>query len=440
MTRPGEHRDHIAVVGAGLAGLRAAERLRELGFSGELTIIGAERHAPYHRPALSKQFLTGDLSARELTLATYVDLEAEWRLGTTVQRLDPARRLLYVHGEPPLRYDGLVIATGSRSRGLADAPHRDGRVHLLRTLDDAEALQRALAADSEPCVIVGGGFTACELASTLRELGRDVIVVSRSPSLLDGSLGPTMGAGITRLHQDKGVRVLLGTEVRNWVPGDWGIGVHLSDGTFTVAGNVILAVGGVPEADWLHGSGLDCSDGVLCEPTCHVAGATDVVAAGDVARWPNHRFDSTPRRVEHWLNAVEMGRAAAESLLRGRASAVPFEPMPRFWSEQFGIRLQAAGLPGLGDRTVRLSGDACAGKGVLGYFAGETLVGLLGRESPRTVLHWTQQLTEWTNPAPAPADPTVLDRLRMLRHRRRDRQATGMHRAVADCFPYTESA
>jgi NADPH-dependent 2,4-dienoyl-CoA reductase/sulfur reductase-like enzyme len=387
-------RERVVVVGAGLAGLRAAEHLRELGFDGELVIIGAESHPPYHRPALSKQFLTGALRARDLMLASHVELDAEWRLGMPVQRLDPVRRLVYVHGEPPLRYDGLVIATGVRARRLPGAPHRDPHVHLLRTIDDAQALHRFSHIADGPCVIVGGGFTACELASTMRELGRDVILVSRSSSLLGAAVGPTMGVAVTKLHRDRGVRVWLRTEVRNWVPRDWGIGVHLTNGQFVVAGSVVVAVGGEPETDWLHGSGLDVSDGVLCESTCHVAGAADVVAAGDVARWPNHRFGAPPRRVEHWLNAVEMGRAAARNLLVGRAGALPFMPIPRFWSEQYGERFQAAGIPALGRQAVQLEGDARTGAGVVGYLAGGAPVGVLGRESPRAMLRWTAELDD----------------------------------------------
>lgn len=387
-------RARVVVVGAGLAGLRAAEHLRELGFDGELVIIGAETHRPYHRPALSKQFLTGDLAARDLALDSYVDLDADWRLGTPVQRLDPVARLLYVHGEPPVRYDGLVIATGVRARWLEGAPHRDPRVHLLRTIDDAEALRRAPMADDGPCVIIGSGFTACELASTLRDQGRDVVLVSRSDSLLGKALGPGLGQVITRLHRERGVRVCLNTEVRHWVPVERGVGLQLTDGQVLVAGSVVVAIGGVPETDWLYGSGFDLSDGVLCASTCHVVGAEDVVAAGDVARWPNLRFDGVPRRVEHWLNAVEMGRAAARNLLTGRSGAVPFTPIPRFWSEQYGQRWQASGMPSLGEEVVSLEGDPFTGRGALGYLADGALVAVLGRESPRAMLRWTAELND----------------------------------------------
>ncbi|WP_020659030.1 NAD(P)/FAD-dependent oxidoreductase [Amycolatopsis benzoatilytica] len=384
-------RERIVIAGAGLAGLRTAERLRELGFSGELVIAGAELHQPYHRPALSKQFLAGQLGRRELTLHSHVDLDADWRLGRSVRRLDAQRRLVQIGRAKPIRYDGLVIATGVRARTPHGVP-RHPRVRVLRTIDDAEAMQRLLLADDLPCVVIGGGFTATELASTLAEQRRDVVLVSRSGALL-GGLGPEIGDGVTELHRRHGVDVQLDTQVKHWVPGEHGVGLYLTGGRFLFAGLVVLAVGGEPETDWLAGSGADIEDGVLCGPTCHVAGLPDVVAAGDAARWPVRRGQS-PRRIEHWLNAVEMGRAAAGNLLSGRSAATPFEPLPRFWSEQYGQRFQAAGDVGPGYRRTSLEGDPARGPGVLGYLERGELVGVVSRERPRAMVRWTAELSD----------------------------------------------
>jgi hypothetical protein len=158
-----------------------------------------------------------------------------------------------------------------------------------------------------------------------------------------------------------------------------------------VAGTVVLAVGSTPGVQWLRGSGLTLEDGVLCRPTCHVVGANDIVAAGDVARWPNLRFEATARRVEHWMNAVDMGRAAAESLLAGVTAAQPFTPLPRFWSEQHGMHLQAAGMPALSQDTLPL-GRKQPGKGVTGYVRNGRLIGIVGRDSARDMLRWTEEL------------------------------------------------
>ncbi|HEY0804542.1 MAG TPA: FAD/NAD(P)-binding oxidoreductase, partial [Pseudonocardiaceae bacterium] len=338
--------ERIVVVGAGLAGLRAAERLRELGFSGELVIVGAERRRPYHRPALSKQMLTGQLKPRDLTLRSYVPLDAIWRRGAYVMKLDPRRHTIELAGDEEIRYDGLVIATGVQAKHLPGAPRHDPRVHVLRTMGDAIALQRSIALGNGKVVVIGGGFTAGEVASTARQLGCQVTILSRSKVLLGKVVGREMGEEIAEMHRANGVRVELGVEVTHWLTHpSVGVSMHLSTGKLVVGGTVVLAVGSTPAVQWLRGSGLTLEDGVLCRPTCHVVGANDIVAAGDVARWPNLRFEATPRRVEHWMNAVDMGRAAAESLLAGAKAAQPFTPLPRFWSEQHGMRMQAAGMP-----------------------------------------------------------------------------------------------
>ncbi|HEX4702637.1 MAG TPA: FAD/NAD(P)-binding oxidoreductase [Pseudonocardiaceae bacterium] len=384
-------RERIVVVGAGLAGLRAAERLRELDFSGEVVIIGAERRRPYHRPALSKQLLTGALRPRDLTLRSYVPLDATWRRGAYVMKLDTRRHMVELAGEEEIRYDGLVIATGVQARHLAGAPRHDPRVHVLRTMGDAIALQRGLAGGNGKVVVIGGGFTAGEVASTARELGCDVTILSRSKVLLGKVVGREMGEQIAELHRANGVRVELGVEVTHWLTQQWGVSMHLSTGKLVVGGTVVLAVGSTPAVQWLRGSGLTLEDGVLCRPTCHVVGANDVVAAGDVARWPNLRFEATPRRVEHWMNAVDMGRAAAESLLAGPTAAKPFTPLPRFWSEQHGMHLQAAGMPVLSQDTIPLARRS-GGRGITGYVRNGRLIGIIGRDNPRGMLQWTDEL------------------------------------------------
>ncbi len=384
-------RERIVVVGGGLAGLRAAERLRESGFTGELMIVGAERRRPYHRPALSKQLLTGELRPRDLTLRSYVPLDAVWRRGAIVLKLDARRHVVELAGDEEIRYDGLVIATGVQARHLPGAPRHDPRVHLLRTMGDAIALQRGIASGNGKVVVIGGGFTACEVASTARELGNEVTILSRSTTLLGKVVGEEMGAEIAELHRSHGVQVELGVEVKEWLTQPWGVSMHLSNGKVVVAGTVVLAVGSTPAVQWLRGSGLTLEDGVLCRPTCHVVGANDIVAAGDVARWPNLRFEATPRRVEHWMHAVDMGRAAADNLLAGVTAAQPFTPLPRFWSEQHGMHLQAAGMPALSQDTLPL-GRKLPGKGVTGYVRNGRLIGIVGRDSARVMLRWTEEL------------------------------------------------
>jgi NADPH-dependent 2,4-dienoyl-CoA reductase/sulfur reductase-like enzyme len=397
-------RERIVVVGAGVAGLRAAERLRELGFAGELVIIGAEAHRPYHRPAVSKQIVTDEWKPADALLPAYRAIEAHWRLGTAVLRLDTSRHLLQLPAEERLGYDGLVIATGVAAKHLPGAPRHHPRIHRLRTLRDALTLRAELAEDKGPVVVVGTGFTGSELACSMRVLRRTVTIVGRSRTLLAKGLGPELGARLTRLHQDHGVRLELGVGIAHWGLKADAAAIYLSNGKILLANHVVLAVGSVPCVDWLRGSGLVLDNGVLCEPTCHAVGARDVVAAGDVACWPNLRFDQTPRRIEHWINAVEMGRAAAESLLAGRSTAKPFTPVPRFWTEQHGVRVQAAGLPELDERN-HPRRPAAGQSAIAQYVRAGRLVGVAALDQPGVIVDLTRRLQRELRPrAPIPPD------------------------------------
>lgn len=395
MNRP----ERIVVVGAGLCGLRAAERLRELGFEGDVVIIGDEPSPPYHRPALSKQLLMGTMRPDDLLLPAYQNVNAKWRLNTPVQYLLPRSRTLRLPGDEELKYDGLIIATGVEARRANGVPYEDPRVLVLRTLPDALDMERVLSENRGPVAVVGGGFTGCELASSLRHMGREVTLIQRGKNLLGNVLGADLGNWLTKLHGDHGVDLALGNSVKRWAPREDGIALQLSDGSSMLVGCVLLATGTVPSTSWLRGSGLPLDNGVVCEPTTHVVGAEDVVAAGDVAQWPNIRFDNVPRRIEHWLNAIEMGRAAAENLLAGRAAAKPFTPMPRFWTEQHGVRIQAAGVPKLGPDIVALGSPTDGTGTVVGYAKEGRLMGVVGVDCPKSVLSWTDSVAE-QNPVP----------------------------------------
>ncbi|MFI6099662.1 NAD(P)/FAD-dependent oxidoreductase [Lentzea sp. NPDC051213] len=384
--------ERVVIVGAGLAGLRAAERLRELNFDGEIVLIGSEEHKPYHRPALSKQFLQGAMTQADLEISTYDSLDVIWRLGTTVTHLQPRRRIVHLPGAEEMRYDGLIIATGVDPRRLSDGQHGHPRVVSMRRVSDSVALQRNLASNKGPVVVIGSGFTGCEIASTLVSLNREVILVVRGKTLMGKVLGPELAGEITELHRENGVELALGATVTKWALGGSSVGVRLSNGDAIAACCVVVAVGSVPSVTWLRGSGIPIRDGVVCGPTCHVEGVEDVVAAGDVAQWPNLRYDTEARRVEHWINATEMGRVAAQNLLAGRATAVPFMPIPRFWSEQHGSRIQAAGMPVLGTERRTLGADSGPGRSVTGYFRDGQLMGVAGLNSPSAFLHYAESL------------------------------------------------
>jgi NADPH-dependent 2,4-dienoyl-CoA reductase/sulfur reductase-like enzyme len=403
-----KNEERVVIAGGGLAGLRAGERLRELGFRGEIVIVGAERHLPYHRPALSKEAINGELIASDLRLTISRELDAVWRLGTAATHLEPDRHVVGLPGGEELRYDGLIIATGVEPRHLAGAPRQDPRIHVLRTVDDAIAIKRAINSTQGLVVVVGGGLIGCEMAASVKTMGRDVAIVSRSSTLLGSAVGKNIADTVTEAHRVRGVRMAMGVKIRHWVRQAGGVAIHLSDGQVFFAAVVVIAVGASPSVAWLRGSGLVLEDGVLCDPTCHVVGGTDIVAAGDVARWPNLRFGGQPRRVEHWLNAVEMGRAAAENLLAGRDGSRPFTPVPRFWTEQYGMRIQGSGVPAMGKDTTTLAGSQKDHRTITGFIDDGRLVGMVGLDAPTAMIKlstelWRQNRVTASGPQRRPA-------------------------------------
>jgi len=382
----------IVVVGAGIAGLCAAERLRELGFDGEVVIVGSESTMPVHRPMLSKQFLTGELGAADVLTAPSESLDATWRLNTAVSQLDPHRRVVHLPGGEELEYDGLVIASGVEPRrhpgGLSGHP----RAVVVRTRADTRKMRNLLDRSREQVVVIGSGFIGCEVASSLRSMDRSVTVIGRTGTLMNNLLDNDLATRLTDLHRRNKVRLELGVGVRSWSGGASRVELLLSTGRSLGASCVVVAIGSVPAVSWLRDSGARLDNGVVCEATCHVEGMEDVVAAGDVASWPNLRFDEKPRRVEHWTNAIEMGRAAAESLLSGRESATPFTPVPRFWSEQHGLRIQAVGMPAVGAEHVSLDQASAAQRSLTGYLRDGRLTGVIGFDRSVAVLDYGKKL------------------------------------------------
>jgi len=391
----------VVVAGAGVAGWSAAERLRERGHRGEIVVVGEETHRPYHRPPLSKQLLTGAMAPRDLALRGYPDPQVTWRRGTRVVGLDAANHTVVLPGGERLGFDGLIIATGVEARHLPGTPVHSPRVWMLRTLDDARAIDAAMARAGHVAVI-GGGFLGCELACTARARGLQVTVIDISPTLLTRGLSTRLGQVVTDLHREAGVRLRLGVGVSGWREDRRGVCVELADGTEVRADVAVVGVGTHPRTDWLHGNGWDLTDGVLCAPSTHVLDGRGralprIVAAGDVARWPNLRFERTPRRVEHQINAIEMGQAAADALLTGPGRAGAFTPIPRFWSHQHGVRIQSVGMPQLGTQVQILHGSLASRRVVAGFTrpaADQTplLVGVIGLDSPRTLLRYRDLL------------------------------------------------
>ena len=390
----------IVIVGASLAGLRAAEELRHLGHAGPIHLVGDEPHRPYDRPPLSKQVLAGtrepDATALGVASGSIDDLDLEWHLGQSATGLDLADRSVLLGGGARLPFDGLVLATGASPRRLPGTDHLDG-VFTLRTLDDCIAIRAVLASSPRRVAVVGAGFIGAEVAATCRGLGVEVSLIEALPVPLERGLGAEMGAVMADLHRDHGVDLRLGVGVVT-IEGDERVErVRLTDGTMLDVDLVVVGIGVSPNTDWLDGSGLTIDNGVVCDETC--AAAPGVVAAGDVARWPNPRFDEV-MRVEHWDNAIEMGAHAARTLLATPGTAQPYAPVPWFWSDQYDRKVQLAGRASADDQVEVVSGSVAERRFVALFGRQGRVVGVLGMNQPAKVMQWRgllEQPTAWAD-------------------------------------------
>jgi NADPH-dependent 2,4-dienoyl-CoA reductase/sulfur reductase-like enzyme len=397
MSQPLSSDATILVVGASLAGMRAAEEIRHLGHTGDVVIIGDEIHPPYDRPPLSKQFLAGKWDVERVHHHTPEKLDAfglEFRLGSRAMGLDTEDRTVRCDDGSQVHYDGLIIATGARPRWLPGTEGMTG-VRTLRTLDDSSGLRDDLARLGEGArlVVIGAGFIGAEVAATCHGLGADVTVVEALATPLAGAIGQQMGEVCAGLHLDAGVALRLGVGVDKVAPGPDGaapIQVQLTDGTGLDADLVVVGVGVTPVVDWLEDSGLTLANGVMCSDGLFAADR--VVAAGDVARWAHAQMDEDIR-VEHWTNAAEGGALAAHNLIAGSAAAESYTPVPFFWSDQYQAKIQVLGLPDPEDEVVVVDGSAEDRKLVALYRRGDKLSAALGISRARQLMAYRPLLT-----------------------------------------------
>jgi 3-phenylpropionate/trans-cinnamate dioxygenase ferredoxin reductase component len=403
----------VLVVGASLAGWRAVETLRAEGFDGSISLIGDEQHLPYDRPPLSKQILAGTWPPEKAVLAD-TRRSDEHRvhevLGRRAVRLDAESRKVELDDGTILEGDGIVITTGARPRplpGTEDLGQRDG-LFTLRTLDDSLALRAAVTAvDDARVVVIGAGFIGAEVASTCAALGCRVTVLEALDVPLRNVLGPLIGSHFASLHESHGVDLRTGVgiqAVRRVAGGEGGgpgrLAVELSGGETFHADVVVVGIGVLPTTDWLADSGLTVDNGVVCDE--RLFAADGIVAAGDVARWQWRRDGSEELiRIEHWQVAAEAGVAAARSLVAGRADASPFEPVPYFWSDQYGIRLQVLGSPRGSDEVHIAEGSPEEGKFLALFGRADRLRGVMAIGKPRQLMGYRPLLAEGSSWADA---------------------------------------
>ena len=402
-----ERLERVVVVGASLAGLNAAETLREQGFEGELTLIGAEPSVPYDRPPLSKQLLTGEWDVDRLPLRSEAELEGlriDWRLGRRASGLDLAGRILRLDDGEPIGFGGLIIATGAAPVVLPGS-ELEG-VHTLRT--EADAL--AIRADFERggrVAVVGAGFIGAEVAASARARGLEVVLIEALDAPMLGPLGAEVAGFMADLHRNAGVDLRTGRRVAEWLGNRRVEGLRLDNGDVIEASTAIVGVGVRPTVDWLADSGLSIGDGVICDQ--YLRAAPGVFAAGDVCRWPNawqrpfaYAEPQPTMRVEHWTNAVEQGAAAAANLLaesRGETLAA-FAPIPYFWSDQHGLTVMAAGITSPHDAVQVVHGSFAERRFAAIYGRHGYLTGVVAVSWPRMLRRYQALIgehTEWSD-------------------------------------------
>ncbi|MFD9323904.1 NAD(P)/FAD-dependent oxidoreductase [Streptomyces sp. NPDC060053] len=387
----------VLVVGASASGLTTVEALRRKGYAGPITVLGDEPHAPYDRPPLSKQVLSGAWEPERATLRpqdALSALDAEFVLGDPAVGLDPASRTVRTASGRALRADAVVIATGVRARRLPGQENLAG-VHVLRSLDDALVLRADLLAGTR-LVVVGEGVLGSEIAATARTLGLDVTLTGPLTAPMAMQVGPLVSGVLADLHTERGVTLRLGTGVVGLTADEGRVtGVRLATDEVLPADVVVVAIGASPATRWLTDSGLELDNGVVCDSRCRAE--EGIYAVGDVARW-HHEGLGRLIRLENRTNATEQAMAVAGAIL---GEDRPYTPVPYFWTDQYDAKLQVHGfLPADAEVDV-VEGDLTARRFVARYRSGGRVTGVLGWNMPKQARMRRQEIVD-DLAAPAP--------------------------------------
>jgi 3-phenylpropionate/trans-cinnamate dioxygenase ferredoxin reductase component len=338
----------FVIAGAGMAGGKAVETLREEGFDGRVVLLGAEPERPYERPPLSKDYLRGEAERGGVYLQEdagwYEQHDVELRTSTTIASLDAAGRAVVLADGERVDYDALLLATGAEPKRPPIAGADLDGVHVLRTFEDSDALHAVIDAGGR-LVVVGAGWIGCEVAASARQKGMEVALIETQSVPLEGVLGPELGAFYRDVHADQGVALHLGTGVEAIEGAGRAERVRTSDGTVLEADAVVLGVGVAPRTQLAEGV-LDVDNGILVDASLRTS-VEGVFAAGDVANHDHPLFGRL--RVEHWANALEQGPSAARAMLGQDAV---YERVPYFFSDQYDVGMEYAGHSAPDDEVV----------------------------------------------------------------------------------------
>jgi NADPH-dependent 2,4-dienoyl-CoA reductase/sulfur reductase-like enzyme len=357
-------RERIVIVGGGAAGFAAAERLRELGFAGSLTMLSADSDAPYDRPNLSKDYLAGTAPEEWIPLSSdkhYAKRKIDIRTASKVVAIDPGTREVETRENERFRYDALLIATGAAPRPLRLPGFDRTNVFMLRSLADARAIIAACGT-ARSVALIGAGFIGLEAAGALRQRGLDVHVVAPDNVPFEKVLGAEVGGFIQSLHAAKGVQFHLGEKPASF-DGD---ALVLESGGRIDASFLLVGTGVAPRATLAEGAGMAIDNGILVDEFLQTS-LPDHYGAGDVAQFP---LGDEYVRIEHWVHAERMGQAAAANMLGAQR---PFDDVPFFWTHHQGVELRYCGHAGKWD-SVRIDGDLQEQDFTARYYRGDTLV------------------------------------------------------------------
>lgn len=396
---------HCVIIGASHAAASMAATLRQEGWDGSITMVGEEEHSPYHRPPLSKAGLIGDKDAASLAIRPrdfYTAQGIELRLGVRAERIDREAQSVALSDGTSLSYSQLALMTGALPRRISlPGSDLDG-VHYLRNIRDVDAI-RAQLAPGKSAVIVGGGYIGLETAASLRSAGMQVTVLEAMSRVLQRVTAPEVSAFFTRVHEEEGVTVVTDTTVSAFTGEDVLIGVTCSDGREFAADIAIVGIGVVPDTALAQAAGLEVNDGIVVDEFARTSDA-HILAAGDCTHHYNPIYDRW-LRLESVQNANEQARTAAKTVA---GNPIAYHALPWFWSDQYDIKLQIAGLS-IGYDEVVVRGDIASGRCFsLFYLCRGRLIAADAINRPRDFMAAKRAILDGCRPAPAAlADDSV---------------------------------
>lgn len=373
----------VVIVGGGQAGVQTVYSLRQGGFKGSLRILCDEAYLPYQRPPLSKAFLKGDLARERLFLKPenwYVQNDVDLNLQTRANRIDRSNRVIHCADGSQFSYDSLILATGSRPRQLPVPGNNLKHIYDLRGIDDVDLLRAASTPDKH-LLIVGAGYIGLEVAATARSLGLNVTVIEMADRVLERVTAPIMSSFFTKIHEKHGVKILTNARLDHFEGIDGAVhSAVLADGSKILCNLVLVGIGIIPNTELASEAGIACKNGIIVD---RYAKTNDprILAVGDNANRPLVHYGHKGR-LESVHNAIEQGKIAAATVL---GEPHPVEDCPWFWSDQFDVKLQIAGLSqGYDDFVVR--GDENSGRFAVFYLKNGRLISTDAINSPAEFL------------------------------------------------------